>query len=218
MLDRKFRLPRIWSNKILEKYSHRFTGEIINISGWKDEDKEGRKYSEYFSNASSYTISNFKGERGLSGLNNEVFLDLESDMIKNYKNRFDVCFNHTTLEHIYNFQKAFDNICLMSRDIVILVLPFAQMVHETDSFGDYWRFTPTAINRMFHENKMGILLSAYNNNCNSGLYTITIASKKPDKWKNIISFRENENILGYRIGLRVHQRIKTFFKRIAKYF
>ena len=49
----------------------------------------------------------------------------------------------------------------------------------------------------------------YNNNCNSGLYTITIASKNPDKWKNIISFRENENILGYRIGLRGHQRIKS---------
>lgn len=147
MIDRKFRLPRIWSNKILKLISHNFKGDVINISGWKDEDKEGSNYSKYFSNSRSYSISNYKGERGLSNLDNEIFIDLEGDLDKNLIGNYDVCFNHTTLEHVYNFHKAFDNICLMSRDIVIIILPFAQELHETESFGDYWRFTPSALKK-----------------------------------------------------------------------
>ena len=42
-------------------------------------------------------------------------------------------FNHTTLEHIFEVNTAFDNMCAMSNDVVILVLPFAQVQHETGS-------------------------------------------------------------------------------------
>ena len=42
--DRSSRIPRIWSNKILKRISHNFDGDIINISGWKDDDKEGNNY------------------------------------------------------------------------------------------------------------------------------------------------------------------------------
>ena len=60
MIDRKFRLPRIWSNKILREFAPLFKGKIINISGWEDKDKQGSFYKDYFSNADSYFISNFK--------------------------------------------------------------------------------------------------------------------------------------------------------------
>ena len=102
-IDRRSRLPRIWSNKILKRISHNFDGDIINVSGWKDQDKEGSSYSKYFINSRSYTISNFEGQKGTSNIDNEIFIDLEANLDKNMLNRFDVCFNHTTLEHIYNF-------------------------------------------------------------------------------------------------------------------
>ena len=42
---------------------------------------------------------------------------------------FDVAYNHTTLEHIYGVHKAFANICRMTKDVVIIVLPFLQQYH-----------------------------------------------------------------------------------------
>ena len=41
LIDRKFRVPRIWSNKELKKFASLFSGEIINVSGWMDNDKQG---------------------------------------------------------------------------------------------------------------------------------------------------------------------------------
>ena len=43
-------LTRIWSNQELRKFSHLFRGKVINVSGWKDCDKEGHIYRDYFSN------------------------------------------------------------------------------------------------------------------------------------------------------------------------
>ena len=210
--DRSSRIPRIWSNKILKRISHNFDGDIINISGWKDDDKEGNNYSKYFINSKSYTISNYRGQKGISNLDNEIFIDLEADLDKNMLNRFDVCFNHTTLEHIYNFQKAFENICLMSKDIVILILPFSQELHETESYGDYWRFTPSSIKKMFEKNNLKVIMSLYNNHRNAGIYTFTVASKNPEKWDGLLSnYKRNSKRIGYWIGQSL---VKMFVKRI----
>ena len=38
IVDRKVRLPRIWSNNELKKISSLFYGSVINVSGWKDLD------------------------------------------------------------------------------------------------------------------------------------------------------------------------------------
>ncbi len=181
-VDRIHRLPRIWSNRELEKFAHLFGGDVVNVSGWKDIDKEGRHYKDYFSKAGSYTITNYKSEaRGFQGYSNEIFLDLEKDLPSDLYRRFDVVFNHTTLEHIYSVQKAFSNLCNLSRDIVILVLPFLQQYHST--FGDYWRFTPLAIKRMFEDNGYALLYQSFNSHKRSSVYTFTIASRNPEKWK-----------------------------------
>lgn len=47
-MDKKFRVPRVWSNRELEKFGHLFSGKGVNVSGWKDIDKEGKKYRDYF--------------------------------------------------------------------------------------------------------------------------------------------------------------------------
>ncbi|PVV17363.1 MAG: hypothetical protein B6D74_18335, partial [gamma proteobacterium symbiont of Ctena orbiculata] len=80
-IDRVHRLPRLWSNRELSKYANLFKGSVVNVSGWMDIDKEGRHYRDYFINASEYQITNYKEEaRGFQGMENEIFLDLESEL------------------------------------------------------------------------------------------------------------------------------------------
>ena len=95
-MDKKFRVPRVWSNRELEKFGHLFSGKGVNVSGWKDIDKEGKKYRDYFSNISEYWITNYKSEaRGFQGnQENEIFLDLEEDLDESMHGKFDVVFNH----------------------------------------------------------------------------------------------------------------------------
>src|SRR3989338_9207278 len=93
--ERKFRKARIWSNKELKKISPIFKGSVINVSGWKDEDKRGDFYKNYFKNASSYAISNYKGDTGFQNKEGEIYLDLEKELDKKLIGKFDVVFNHT---------------------------------------------------------------------------------------------------------------------------
>jgi len=182
-VDRIHRLPRIWSNRELRKFAHLFSGDAVNVSGWRDEDKEGRHYRDYFTNVDSYTLTNFKSEaRGIQGFANEIFLDLEQILPGELHHKFDVAFNHTTLEHIYQVQKAFSNLCEMSKDIVILVVPFLQQYHST--YGDFWRFTPLAIKKMFEDNGFEPIYQSFNSHSLSSVYIFTIASRKPDLWKS----------------------------------
>lgn len=192
--ERIYKLPRIWSNHELKKFADIFSGNIVNVSGWKDSDKQGQKYKTYFRNASTYTITNFKSElRGLQGIKNEIFLDLEKDLPSNLKRSFDVAFNHTVLEHIYDFRKAFSNLCEISNDIVILVVPFLQQNHA--NYGDYWRFTPLSIKKLFEDNGYETIYMSFNSNKFSSVYIFAIASRYPDKWKKFFKweFTVNDN-------------------------
>lgn len=183
--DRKYLLPRMWSNRELEKHSHLFFGDIVNVSGWQDADKEGKNYKDYFVNASSYTITNYKSEaRGFQNYEKEIFLNLEEELATELVNKFDVVFNHTVLEHIYSVENAFKNLCLMSRDIVIIVVPFLQQMHA--NYGDFWRFTPLTVKRMFEDNGMSLLYLSFNKHKNASIYIFTIAAKNPCKWKDKI--------------------------------
>ena len=47
LIDNKFRKPRKWSNNELKKFSKNFYGNVINISGWKDSDKQNSFYKNY---------------------------------------------------------------------------------------------------------------------------------------------------------------------------
>lgn len=189
-IDRKSMLPRIWSNAELKKFAHLFYGDIANISGWRDEDKQGKKYSEYFINKKSYTITNFQEEsRGFQGKYNEIFLDLTKDIPETLFSKYDVVFNHTVLEHIFDVDKAFENICTITKDIAIIVVPFLQPMHA--EYGDYWRFTPTCIQKMFDKNNMKVIYCSFNQNMNSSIYVFCIATKNPEKWQNIIKSNLN---------------------------
>ena len=73
--------PREWSNRELAKVAGQFDGAVINVSGWRDEDQRGGHYRDYFSRASAYAVSNFKGTKGMEDQSGDaVFIDLEEDL------------------------------------------------------------------------------------------------------------------------------------------
>jgi hypothetical protein len=133
--------PRRWSNREVQRVAAEVTGDVVHVSAWLDEDKEGRRYRDYFQRARSYTTTNVGGQRGEGG-EDDVHLDLSQPLPGHLEGAFDLVFNHTTLEHIPAVQVALDNLFAMTRSDLLLVVPFMQVEHwECPSFGDYWRLT-----------------------------------------------------------------------------
>ena len=181
---RKFRLARKWSNEVLRQIAPLAEGDVVNASAGEDIDKEGATYSEYFSGATSYTLTNYKSGsfRGFRDRDNELELDLTAALPDSLADRFDVVFNHTVLEHIFDVIAAFANLCTMSRDLVIVVVPFCQQQHEEPDYGDYWRFTPTCIRKLFEINGLDTVFEAANNEFNVASYLLAVGSKHPERW------------------------------------
>lgn len=226
---RQSRLVRVWSNKVLRNIAPLFSGDVINVSGWKDEDKEGRTYREYFTSARGYYISNYKGERGIKdNPATDFFIDLSvPNLPSELIGRFDVVFSHTTLEHIFDVRTAFRNLCQMSRDIVIIVVPFAQHLHYTKSYGDYWRFTPMSLRTLFAENGFEVIFEAASPYEYAAQYLLFVGSRHPDRWRNKMPPWEPIERLGDwigRDGLGTHlinkakKLIKKFLMRGYRYF
>jgi len=189
-LDRSFRLPRIWSNSELRKIAPMMQGDVINVSGWKDSDKQGGKYEDYFTNADEYFISNHSGFRGIQGRKGEINIDLTASLPDDLVNKFDVVFNHTTLEHILDVNTAVKNLCLLSKDIVIVVVPVAQEQHESESWGDYWRFMPSSLRSLFNAFGLSVIYETVSKDRNAGVYLFMVASYHPEKWKGVLPSSE----------------------------
>ena len=180
-IDRKFRVPRIWSNKELKKFSHLFKGNIVNVSGRNDEDKEGSVYKLYFPNASNYFITNYEEKKELVP-KESIYLNLENKTInKKLISKFDVVFCHTVLEHVFDIFTSFKNLCLLSKDIVIIVVPYLQQIHGKGYY-DYWRFTPYTIKRLFEMNRFNLLYCSSNGSDYSSIYLFCIGTKNKKKW------------------------------------
>lgn len=210
--ERQFRKARIWSNKELERLAPLFSGDIVNVSGWDDRDKEGRRYRDYFTNAKSYSITNYAGERGFQGEDGEISLDLEKPLPADLGKRFDTVFNHTTLEHIFDVLTAFSNLCRMSRDAVIVVVPFAQVEHWSSSYGDYWRISGQALEKLFQREGFSMVYCSANSDTDSAVYVIGIGVRDASAWKGRLPEPLYERPLANWLGR------KTFFERIRGRF
>jgi hypothetical protein len=185
LADRKHRVPRLWSNQELAKIAPHCVGDVVNVSGWKDSDKAGRHYRDYFRRATSYTITNFKAEaRGFQGADGEIFLDLEKPLEPEMVRRFDVVFNHTVLEHVFEVETAFKNLCEMSRELVVVVVPFLQPMHA--DYGDFWRFSPMALERLFRKNGMTMIRVASNRDWFSSVYIVAVGARDPERWSPVM--------------------------------
>lgn len=181
-VDRDFVRPRNWSNAELRRFAPYYNGAAINVSGWRDEDKQGGHYRDYFAAAASYAVSNFSGERGITEGSDEISLDLEAPFPRELEGRYQVAFNHTVLEHVFDIRTAIANICRLSHDTVILVTPFLQPVHYiAGSFGDYWRPTPMCLERLLRDNGFEVIYQSSNDNPWYIVYVFTVATRHPDK-------------------------------------
>jgi hypothetical protein len=195
-----FRKPRLRTNLILKRFAHYFRGSIVNVSASSDSDKNcslveyyfgnydaGTRYETYFTNASSYCLTNYpKDETEFFHDRGETIrLDLEADLADEFKQKFDVVFNHTVLEHIFDIFTAFKNLCLMSSDIVILIVPQSQQIHDYErGYADYWRFTPFSIDKLFASNDFTVLYRETTYGFSESQYLFYVASRKPENWKN----------------------------------
>ncbi|MEM7558173.1 MAG: hypothetical protein AAF394_03545 [Planctomycetota bacterium] len=183
--DRRFRTARIWSNDELRKMGHLFHGDVVNVSAGENVDKEGSTYDAYFPNADEFFLTNYSpgAFRGYEGRENEFLVDLEGDLPEELHERFDVVFNHTTLEHVFHVHKAFANLADMSRDLVIIVVPFAQIEHYNDGYKDYFRHTPQGMRRFYAEHGMEVIYESESPHENAAVYLYFVGSKKPEQWK-----------------------------------
>jgi hypothetical protein len=176
--NHQFREPRKWSNVELRKISACLSGSVVNVSAWRDCDKEGGTYQyDYFRASSSYWTTNWRADAcGFQGdRENEIYLDLETDLPFDLRRRFDVVFNHTTLEHVFDVQKAFENLCEMSKDVVIVVVPFLQEQHG--AYGDYWRFTPWCLKRLFERNGIPVAYISTNDGPTDSIYVFAVGAR-----------------------------------------
>lgn len=199
---RSFRLPREWSNMVLRRLATEIEGAVVNVSGWDDRDKTGSTYRQYFTGADSYSITNFRGERGLdeSKQLTDFELDLREPLRTDLEQRFDAVFNHTTLEHIFDVHTAFANLCRLSRDLVIVVVPFAQEVHFTSAYGDYWRFTPMGLRELFRMNGLEVVFESSSPHSDAGVYLLFVGARRADRWRDRWPEWQPVNELGRWIG------------------
>lgn len=185
LAEPRFRAARVWSNRVLASLAPLFHGSVVNVSAWRDEDKEGRHYRDYFTHATEYWLTNWRSDaRGYQGhLENEIYLDLEQPLPEALQQRFDVVFNHTTLEHVFDVFGAFHNLCQMSRDALIVVVPFLQEQHG--DYGDYWRFTPEALFRLLERENMRMSYLAANDQSVDAIYLLAVGTRRPETHRAI---------------------------------
>ena len=185
-MDRKFRLARLWSNQELRKIGGLFDGKVVSVSAGENIDKEGSTYDTYFPQAAEFWITNHAPGlfRGHAGRPDELLLDLRQPISAELAGSFDVVFNHTVLEHVFEIETAFATLCRLSRDIVIVVVPFAQAEHENAGYQDYWRFTPGCLRRLFESNGLDVVYEAESPHRDAAIYLFFVGARHPERWRD----------------------------------
>lgn len=213
-VDRRSLLARRWSNAALRRVAPLCSGSVVNVSAWHDEDKEGGRYRDYFENASEYVVTNAPGARGYTGAKDEILLDLLEPPPDELERRFDVVFNHTTLEHIFPVTRAFEHLCALSSDLVIVVVPFSQQQHETEDWKDYWRFTPSCLRALFDENGFEVVWESQTPFRRSAIYIVSVASRSPEDWSDLTRVPRRVDAAGEWIGQSFTTSIRGSLERV----
>lgn len=179
--------PRRWSNVELKKWAPLFKGDILNVSGWRDEDKQQGVYRDYFVNASSYALTNYWGtDASNDGAPDSLFLDLEAPLPDKMRETCDLAWTHTVLEHVGNVEMAFQNLGALTRDALLVIVPWIQDEHYSPGlYGDYWRFTPLGLKRLMQHAGLELIHLSSNDQPWYPIYLFAIGSKNVDAWDDI---------------------------------
>lgn len=192
VLDKKLIHPRPFSNNLIRRYAPLFSGSVLNVSGWNDGDREGGKYRDYFTKHTEYTVSNYETrQRGVGSMEGtgvkEILIDLNRPIPNELEKQFDVVFNHTTLEHVIHVEQAFANLCALSRDAVVLVVPVIQHFHIVESYGDYFRLMPFAVAKLFKQNGFTPMVLKSNEQPFAPIYCFAIGVRESKKYEGVIA-------------------------------
>lgn len=130
------------SNKWLRRNCKDIQGKILSIGSGSGDDGEGDYYNNYFPMASSFTTSEISEE-----FESDLRLDIRS-MPEMEDDSYDCIFCSGVLEHVDDFQAAFDELTriLKTGGILLLGLPFRQAIHRSPH--DFWRFTEFGIKHL----------------------------------------------------------------------
>jgi hypothetical protein len=129
-------------------------------------------------------------------------------------------FNHTSLEHVFEVNSAFKNLCSLSKELVIVVVPFMQEQHIDKGFDDYWRFTPQVIKKLFDKNNFNLEYINFNDQKKSSIYIFAVGIRKKENFEWIGNMQGNKlkNIDKIEIGKKHFQNSILFqiYKKIFK--
>jgi hypothetical protein len=177
--------PRRWSNAELRRWGRVFEGDVLNVSGWLDEDKENGHYRDYFPQAKNYGITNYWGTDSKNdGAEDSLFLDLEAPLPEKMNGICDLAWTHTVLEHVGDVDTAVKNLGALTRDAMLLIVPWIQDEHYAPGlYGDYWRYTPMGIQRLMKNAGLELIHISANEQPWYPVYLFAVGSKKPDAWK-----------------------------------
>ncbi len=172
MFDYRKRDARLWSNDRLREIGTavRDCESMINVSGWRDGDKEGGHYRDYFPSVSLYHVSNHPGdaEKGVDAKTDRE-IDLDRELAPELEGRYDIVLNHTVLEHVPRPAFSFEQLGKLAAKVLVTVVPFKQAMHfSPGNFGDYYRFSPMAMRDCFARAGMQVV----HESANEGIDTI----------------------------------------------
>lgn len=216
--DPRDRRARLWSNDVIAAVGKVASGEVVNVSAWKDSDKNGSLYRDYFPNARTYARTNWGGLISDPDAT-EYWLDLGEPLPENLRGSFDLVFNHTTLEHVFNMNQAVQNLCEMSRDAVLVVVPFSQREHGQD-YGDYWRFTGASLRQMFQSHGLEEVFIVQSPYRYSAVYLVGLFARQPSAWSTLKEEFPSVHKVGQfvgqgGIGFRLYRTLASFTRRSA---
>lgn len=133
---------RINSDKIIREISEKTKNKnILEIGSGKKVDNEYcYSYKKYFEKNNRFLCSDVNREFG------HRVIDI-TDM--DIKNKFDMIICLNVLEHVYDYQKAVDNLqrALKKGGELIVFIPYLYPLHDTPH--DYFRFSEYALRRVF---------------------------------------------------------------------
>ena len=106
------------------------------------------------------------------------------------------------LEHVFSIFTAFSNLCELSKDVVIIAVPFAQVQHAINkTYDDYLEIYATCNSPTFFAiNDFEVVYEAESPDKNSTIYSFFVASRHPEKWMNVLSNYEKISRAGSWIG------------------
>lgn len=138
--------PRKEANSWLREHAGSIQGDVLSIGSGDDSDGQGSCYRDYFTQAATYTTSEYPDEAGVCDLRLDV-----RKMPEVPDGRYDGIFCSGVLEHVDDFTRAMGELTRILRPggELLLGLPFRQAPHFEPQ--DFWRFTEHGIRYLLRD-------------------------------------------------------------------